>query len=520
MIELIYIIGSGPAGIAAASALLARGRKVTMLDVGVELDKEIQLKLAQFRNQPNFDLLKELKYELSKNNDVKLAYGSDYVYRQNQLVNFVTDGQIYCQPSFAKGGLSNIWGAFVDTYHPNDFHDWPFTIEKLWPYYQKILEFLPIATNQIHEKEKYSFHYKPSDQAKYLLDHYLSSGNKLSNSGFQYGPAKLAVRFADIKNQHCSYCGMCQYGCPSLLIYSSTDSLNKLLKNENFIYKDRVFVEKIEEKSDGIILHILKGHVKEKDSIPGSQVFIACGSILSTTLVLNSLGQHQEPAVLADSQHFMFPCILFKKINKPQQENLHTLCQLYLKLKNDHFLSQDAHLQIYTYMDQYQKKLQRKFGRLFPFIKLLLSPLLSRLIVIQGFLHSQDSNQFSLQVVASGLEISEITVKLAKIENVTTQAKINRVISHLTKHSRLLKFFPIKSMLKVSKVGRSYHYGGSFPMSAKPTTHYQTDLLGRVNGFKRLHIVDGAIFPSIPANSITFTIMANAYRIATECPIL
>jgi len=33
-----YIIGSGPAGVACASALLARGQKITMLDAGLELE--------------------------------------------------------------------------------------------------------------------------------------------------------------------------------------------------------------------------------------------------------------------------------------------------------------------------------------------------------------------------------------------------------------------------------------------------------------------------------------------------
>jgi len=35
-----YVIGSGPAGIAAASALLDRGVHVTMLDVGVECEAD------------------------------------------------------------------------------------------------------------------------------------------------------------------------------------------------------------------------------------------------------------------------------------------------------------------------------------------------------------------------------------------------------------------------------------------------------------------------------------------------
>ena len=35
-----YVIGSGPAGVACAKALLARGAQVVMLDAGLELEPE------------------------------------------------------------------------------------------------------------------------------------------------------------------------------------------------------------------------------------------------------------------------------------------------------------------------------------------------------------------------------------------------------------------------------------------------------------------------------------------------
>jgi hypothetical protein len=47
----------------------------------------------------------------------------------------------------------------------------------------------------------------------------------------------------------------------------------------------------------------------------------------------------------------------------------------------------------------------------------------------------------------------------------------------------------------------------------------QTDRFGRVQGLEGLHVVDAAAFPSIPATSPTFVIMANAYRIGMEVEI-
>ncbi len=54
---------------------------------------------------------------------------------------------------------------------------------------------------------------------------------------------------------------------------------------------------------------------------------------------------------------------------------------------------------------------------------------------------------------------------------------------------------------------------------AEEPKELETNRLGKLNQYKRVSIVDSSIFPTIPAQSITFSIMANAYRIATECEI-
>ena len=69
-------------------------------------------------------------------------------------------------------------------------------------------------------------------------------------------------------------------------------------------------------------------------------------------------------------------------------------------------------------------------------------------------------------------------------------------------------------LLKISKPGEGNHYGCSFPMKKKPKK-FESDVLGRPYGFKRVHIVDVSVFPSIATQTITLTIMSNAHRIAS-----
>jgi choline dehydrogenase-like flavoprotein len=50
-------------------------------------------------------------------------------------------------------------------------------------------------------------------------------------------------------------------------------------------------------------------------------------------------------------------------------------------------------------------------------------------------------------------------------------------------------------------------------MTAAPRP-WTTDPLGRSRDFENLWIADGSTFPSLPAKNLTFTLMANASRIA------
>ena len=44
----------------------------------------------------------------------------------------------------------------------------------------------------------------------------------------------------------------------------------------------------------------------------------------------------------------------------------------------------------------------------------------------------------------------------------------------------------------------------------------ESDTLGRIAGLKRVYIIDASVLPSIPATTITLSVMANAHRIAME----
>jgi hypothetical protein len=81
----------------------------------------------------------------------------------------------------------------------------------------------------------------------------------------------------------------------------------------------------------------------------------------------------------------------------------------------------------------------------------------------------------------------------------------------LMRGMRQLGCWPIRRVH--SGAGSSLHYGGQFPAS-ETDAPLTTDKTGRLRGTRAVHIVDGAALRYLPAKGLTFTLMANADRVA------
>ena len=77
-------------------------------------------------------------------------------------------------------------------------------------------------------------------------------------------------------------------------------------------------------------------------------------------------------------------------------------------------------------------------------------------------------------------------------------------------------FYPLSFLLKIGNFGRGFHAGGTFKMSDNNNQLGTADKWGRPYKFTKVHIIDSSIFPTIPATTITLTVMANAVRIANN----
>src|SRR5690242_19754838 len=127
-----FVIGSGPSGVAAANALVARRQKVVMLDVGMTLEAGISEKVATLRRSSqeawNPVTLAEMKQPFLERQSalpLKYLFGSDFPYRWPEHCFDLVSKSVGLKPSFARGGFSNVWGASILPYADLDLHGWP-----------------------------------------------------------------------------------------------------------------------------------------------------------------------------------------------------------------------------------------------------------------------------------------------------------------------------------------------------------------------------------------------------------
>lgn len=512
---MYYVIGSGPAGISAAVALLERGFKVTMLDVGLTLESEREALVNKRSESTEFkEMVKLGSQPTSKGVPEKKVYGSTFHFdgvEKHQPKENHPD--VILKASYAKAGLSNVWGAAVLPYTDQDISSWPISSEELTPHYKAVHGFMPLSADKDDLIEHFPIHAKSFDSLRRSsqmeeLSKDLNRGKQeLKRKGFIFGSSRLAV-----KAKSCTYCGLCLYGCPHSIIYSTATTLSELVKDENFSYQPGWVVKNIEKTGDKVLLHCRDFKEESYKVFDAERVFLAAGAYPTTSLILNSLREYGQTRVLKTNQHFLLPLLRLRAAKNITNEKLCTLSQLFLEFLSD-TPEQNSHIQLYGYSDFYPEAFRAMLGSFHgPLKQLLHGAVLPRMVVAQGYLHSDYSAEIELSLAAQDKPIS-----VKPLANSRTKAQTKFIVNKLLKISPQLKAIPALPMLNISKAGDGTHVGGSFPMSKNPRK-LETNTLGALGGLERVHLVDSTTFPSVPPTTITYSVMANAHRIAATAP--
>jgi hypothetical protein len=525
---LCVVVGSGPAGVACAQALLDQGQSVRMLDAGLtlELDKAALVEKLQQSRPEQWTAADLTAFKAGMTPDVggvplKLVYGSDYPYREVDHHLGIRYDNVGLRPSFAKGGFSTVWGAAMMPYLDRDLADWPFKSAALAPHYSAVLQFTGLAATRDDLAECFPLHLpnptdlRPSRQAHRLLDRMAHCQSALSQAGIRFGRSRLAVKGnPPLAHGGCLYCRLCMYGCPYGYIFTAADTVAQLQKDPRFSYEPGVIVTSVRESAKSVEISGYNRRTRQPRAWLGARVFLAAGTIPTTRILLHSLDAFDQDVYLKDSQYFLLPLVLFRKVRGAASESLHALSQVFLELVDPAGETPSAHIQLYSNNDLISQTVEKMFGPLRAPLGFFVRDLQERLLVAQGFLHSQYSSRIAVRLARDPASNQE-QLLLRGETNPSTRAHVRRLVYRLSRHAWHFGAIPLPPMLKVAEPGRAFHAGGSFPMCDHPRG-FQTDLLGRPPAWQRVHAVDATVFPSIPATTITLSAMANAHRIGWQ----
>ena len=521
------VVGSGPSGVACASALLTRGRQVHMIDAGVRLEPDRAQVVDRLRATAPAEWDRETLRRLVESEQQpgvlpdKLVFGSRYPYDGvEQHIGQERQG-VGLHASLAYGGLSTVWGAAMLASLPQDIADWPVTSEQLARHYESAAELVKPCGDlddlaclfPLYTESRGSL--QLSRQAHVLWSALERGRESLRRSGIHFGRARLAVQVPDAGGASgCVYCTMCLNGCPYGYIYSSSKTVADLRRCDRFSYEADAVVERVREVGDHVVLsgrHRVSGAPFERSA---SRAYLAAGAIPTTGILLRSLSAYDRTIRMKDSQYFLLPVLLPRGVRGVRQEQTQTLSQIFLELLDPSVSQHAVHLQIYSYSESIGKALRNAMGPLARPLEFLARGLEERLMIIQGFVHSSDSSEILVTLQRRGADGAERLVLQAAPHARATRV-VRRVVRKLMAQAHRLGVVPLPIGVHVAEPGRSFHSGGTFPMKANPGA-FETDTWGRPAGWRRVHAVDATVLPSVPATTITFTVMANAHRIGWE----
>jgi len=319
-----------------------------------------------------------------------------------------------------------------------------------------------------------------------------------------------------MRAEDCVQCGLCMTGCPYGLIYSASQTFDRLIRTGRITYYSGLLAVRVAQRGEGeVVVTALELGAKQRRDFTADRVFLAAGAIGTTRLVLGSLQQYKRPVALRESAQFVVPSLSRRPTSDPRRLHTFTLNQFNLLVDTQGDGVELSQIHYYPYNPTFLASLpgllrDRPTSR-------STSALLRRISVGLGYLPSWNSPR--LEVTANpGPEgaLPELTV--AQKHTVRASPMLRLVLTTLVRAAPHLDLWPILPKVSVSQGGKSYHFGGSFPHSDDPANAapLASDRFGRLPQWDRVHLVDASVFPTVPATTFTLTVMANAHRIANE----
>jgi choline dehydrogenase-like flavoprotein len=523
--ENVLIIGSGPAAAGAALALTDAGIRPLIVDIGLRLEPELTSAVQRMStaspgdwNPADARAISHQPIEsLVDGLPEKRAYGSDFPFRDMGQISGITaePGSHRSVVSPAFGGFSNVWGAQIMPFTPATFDDWPVTYDEMEPHYASVLRELPYAAADDDLSIYFPLIERPdplprlSERTNLSLGSYAKHRTALLHHGIALGQARLAMAAPA-----CVHCGMCMTGCPYGLIYSASQTLDRLRDAGLIDYRPGLKAVRVGQERSRPFAEFVDQVTGAVEKLTAGKILVACGALGTTRLVAGSRSIFDRIITAGESAQFTLPMVSRRSTGDPRDQDDFTLNQFNMVIRSGPSGRDLSQVHFYSYNRAFLDALPpflRNSGR--PGVT---SQVLRRLSVAIGYLPSWASPELRMRFSHAGDgALPHMSVSRQKPRWVAN-SMFRSVMASMLLAAPKLDLWPVIPQMMLAAGAKSYHFGGTFPHADPVQRHFTTDRTGNLADWPDIHLVDASVFPNVPATTFTLTIMANAHRIATE----
>jgi choline dehydrogenase-like flavoprotein len=424
--------------------------------------------------------------------------------------------------SFAQGGLAQAWTAGCYPFNADEIQDFPFAYADLAPHYDEVARRIGItgAVDDLARFMPVHDHLLPplrlDQHSERLLRTYERRRERVHRLGAYVGRTRVATLSQPLgSRQPCTYLGRCLWGCPHGALYTPSQTLQECRRCSGFEYVSGVEVTHFDVGPGSRVRSVVARALADgrEHVFPAERLALAAGALVSTkiflTSVLRNTGARVRLPGLMDNRQILVPFVNLGLIGKPFSPESYQYHLLGMGLEaggpRDY-----VHAQITTL----------KTALVHPIIQNLPFDLSTSTWVMRAMhaaLGIVNVNLRDTRRDDSYVELEEDDVaprlRIHYAPDAGEPARIADAMRRVRQALLALGCLVPPGMAHVRPMGASVHYAGTLPMTrvAAPLTtteHCQS------RDFENVFLVDGATFPFLPAKNLTFTLMANAVRVA------
>lgn len=409
----------------------------------------------------------------------------------------------------AAGGQSIAWGGQLPRYTQNDLDrvgEWPVNISDLNAAYETLEQHIGIAGSMDDLSEFFgpqSLSYPPpplSPVGATLLRHYEARRHK---TALLLGRSRIGLRTTSSDDTpQFSYDELDFHSTRQHGFYTAQTTLDQLVNTNSIHYHPNMELRSWTESLSHVTLVFTDTRTGQQATINARTVFLACGVLQTSRLVLL---HNNRSAKLPFIDHppfllpFLFPSLLFTPL--PMQSFPIQLAGTF---------RDDASIMISFYYTG-GMLFSDLIGEL-PFLDFRsawqITPLIARTLLVAQIWHD------SKPALGNFLQLTADNHLAITYQPTAPSADFSRLCMHMAR----LGAFSLPSLAKSAPPGWGFHYAATLPMRTSPGP-FETNRNGQLWNSNRIYVVDGCVLPTLPSKNHSLTMMANAFRIATNVAI-